>query len=84
MTEIYKKYIAVIMGAELSPAECHRSALIGEALEQNSITVLHITESGKIKTHKEVICEVTGGLPSIDLFGNKISHKSIRVYKYIG
>jgi uncharacterized protein (DUF488 family) len=48
-------YPAAIMCAEIKPEECHRSRLIGATLRDLNIPLLHITETGSLKTQDEVL-----------------------------
>ena len=67
-----KKNIKVmLMCSELKPQECHRSKLIGRALDKNNINILHIDENNIYKTQNEVILLATKGLGDVDLFGEK-------------
>ncbi|UCG24445.1 MAG: DUF488 domain-containing protein [Chloroflexota bacterium] len=56
-----------LMCSEGKPEQCHRSKLIGPALEDAGIDVLHIDEEGRPLTQEEVMLRVIGGQPS--LFG---------------
>jgi uncharacterized protein (DUF488 family) len=58
----------VVMCSEGKPEMCHRSKLIGVALEEMAIPVQHIDEGGNLRTQAEVLDAVTGGQPS--LFGD--------------
>lgn len=49
-----KKYRICLMCAEESPAHCHRSLLVGDALIRNDVTVLHIRGDGRIQTDEEL------------------------------
>jgi hypothetical protein len=58
-----KKGRIALMCSELKPEECHRSKLIGEFLtNQVQIPILHINEIGDLKSHKEVMTLVRGGI----------------------
>ena len=58
----------MLMCSEGKPESCHRSKLVGVALEEMGITVLHIDEQDAIQTQAEVISDLSGGQPS--LFGD--------------
>jgi hypothetical protein len=71
-----KKGRIALMCSELKPEECHRSKLIGEFLtNQVQLPILHINETGDLKSQKEVMTLVTGGLND-NLFGE--SHLTSR------
>ncbi len=57
-----------LMCSEGKPGSCHRSKLIGVALEEMSLDVLHIDEEDALQTQANVISGLTGGQPS--LFGD--------------
>ena len=57
-----------LMCSEGKPASCHRSKLIGVALEEMGLVVLHIDEDDAVQTQADVISDLTGGQPS--LFGD--------------
>ncbi|MCS7085962.1 MAG: DUF488 domain-containing protein [Bacteroidia bacterium] len=59
-----------LMCAELRPEDCHRSKLIAPALKKKDVPVLHIDETGKLKTQEQVLPP-----PQLGLFGgNSHSH----------
>ena len=60
-------YSVVLMCSEGKPEQCHRSKLIGPALEEANIPVIHIDENGQPLSQEDVLMRVTGGQPS--LFG---------------
>ena len=63
----YAKDISLaIMCAESNPCSCHRSKLISATLTEVNITVMHIDEKGKLKTHEKVMKEIN--LPGNSLF----------------
>ena len=49
------------MCSELDPERCHRSKLIGEALESRGISMSHIDRDGSLASQREVIDRLTGG-----------------------
>jgi hypothetical protein len=51
----------VLMCSEGKPEDCHRSKLIGVSLARAGIEVLHIDETGALKTQQNVINLLTGG-----------------------
>jgi len=71
----------VIMCSESNPCDCHRSKLIGRVLAEDDIPLMHIDESGKLKTQAAVINELNKGLSEKDLFGNKLNATSVRAYR---
>lgn len=71
----------VIMCSESNPCECHRSKLIGRVLADEKIPLMHIDETGKLKTQAAVINELNKGLSEKDLFGNALNATSVRAYR---
>jgi uncharacterized protein (DUF488 family) len=53
-TAYTKKIRAAIMCSESKPQECHRCLLIGKALQEQNIPIIHIDEKGKPRTQEEV------------------------------
>jgi uncharacterized protein (DUF488 family) len=58
---------AVLMCSEGKPEQCHRSKLIGPALEEAGVEVTHIDENDQPLSQEAVMMRVIGGQPS--LFG---------------
>lgn len=56
-----------LLCSEGKPWQCHRSKLVGAALLDEGIEVLHLLPDGRVRTQEEVIRELTGG--QADLFG---------------
>lgn len=54
-----------MMCSELDPERCHRSKLIGAALEKEHIEVRHIDRDGSLATQEQVIARLTGGQTSL-------------------
>ena len=78
----YNKSInVVIMCSESKPVECHRSKLIGRALDADNIVIKHIDENGKLKDQTTVINELNKGLSDIDLFGESQNITSRKSYQ---
>lgn len=46
--------------AEESPAHCHRSLLVGNALSQLGVTILHLRADGRIQTDEDLAKERAG------------------------
>ena len=57
----------VLMCSEGKPEQCHRSKLIGPALDEAGIPLTHIDENDRPLSQEEVMLRVIGGQPS--LFG---------------
>ncbi|MEL6769439.1 MAG: DUF488 domain-containing protein [Bacteroidota bacterium] len=51
----------VLMCSEGRPEDCHRSKMIGVALDKAGIPVRHIDTAGRLRTQNEIIEIVTGG-----------------------
>lgn len=60
-----KQLNVVLMCSEGKPQECHRAKLIGETLSEIGIEVLHIDETGNVKTQVDVISLITNGQLSL-------------------
>jgi uncharacterized protein (DUF488 family) len=54
-----------IMCSERKPSECHRTWLIGKALEAENFDIMHIDELGKLRTQYEVMADI---IPQKGLF----------------
>ncbi|WP_449649198.1 DUF488 domain-containing protein [Rahnella aceris] len=79
-TAYEKKIKVACMCSELEPCDCHRSKLIGEALKDKNIEILHIGKKGDIKNQKDIMNEILGSR-SLDLFSDeKMSLKSRKSY----
>jgi uncharacterized protein (DUF488 family) len=51
----------VLMCSEGKPEACHRTKLIGAALTELGVLVMHIDEEGALRTQDEVTAEITNG-----------------------
>ena len=58
-----------LMCSEGRPEECHRAKLIGEALDEVQIPVMHIDENDELVSHAAVIQRLTDG--QLALFGQE-------------
>ena len=54
-----------LLCSEGKPEECHRSKLIGVALEAAGLTVQHLDERGELQSQLAVISRNTGGQLSL-------------------
>ena len=78
---ISKNINVALMCSERHPEQCHRSKLIGYALEKAGITVLHIDENNVIQSQRNVIDRIAN---QSDIFGDdSLLHKSRGIYKSI-
>ena len=59
-----------VMCSELSPEECHRSKLIGVALQKIGIIMQHINKTGALIDQNEVNSLINGGKNPINLWGD--------------
>ncbi|MBI5208830.1 MAG: DUF488 domain-containing protein [Elusimicrobia bacterium] len=75
--DLQKGCVMVLMCSEGKPEECHRSKLIGEALSEDGLEVLHINELGKPMKHDDVIQKLTGGQQ--DFFGHVFTSRNRHV-----
>lgn len=69
-----------LMCSESKPCDCHRSKLIGKALQELKIPMLHIDEKGKLKDQVTVINELNKGISDISLFGENLNSSSRKSY----
>lgn len=60
-----------LMCSELDPERCHRSKLIGQALDKEGIELTHIDRDGTRVTQRTVISRITGGQEA--LFGQSFT-----------
>lgn len=67
-----------LMCSESKPETCHRSKLLGAALDTLDIPLAHIDEQGKLRTQAEVMQRLTSG--QLSLFGEH-SFTSRKRYK---
>lgn len=62
-----------LMCAEKEPLECHRTLLVGRALDEKGIDVFHIIDNGEVESLRdsmERLLDITG-LPREDLFQSR-------------
>jgi hypothetical protein len=50
-----------VLCSESQPHQCHRSKLIGQALADESIAVVHLLPDGSTRSQEEVMASVTHG-----------------------
>lgn len=67
-----------MMCSESKPSECHRTRLIGQALAQASVRVMHIDERGSLSTQEMVLSEMLNGNQQVDLFSSPAFSTSIK------
>lgn len=65
----------VLMCSEGKPENCHRTALIGESLDEMNIAVRHIDESDQLRTQSEIMIIRERGQPSLPGLGFHTSRK---------
>lgn len=63
-----QRLCVALLCSEGRPEECHRSKLIGQALAEEGVPVVHIDEAGRVLTQQQVIDRLTGGQRT--LFGD--------------
>jgi uncharacterized protein (DUF488 family) len=66
-TALAKGLDIVLMCSELRPEQCHRSKLIGKALQDRGVALKHIDVDGSVVDQSAVMGRITGGQQ--DLFG---------------
>lgn len=67
-----------MMCSESKPCECHRTRLIGQALAQANVPVVHIDERGALSTQELVVSEMNKGIQQVDLFSSPAFSTSIK------
>jgi uncharacterized protein (DUF488 family) len=67
-TAFRRRLGVVLMCSEGKPEQCHRSKLIGQALSERGIPVLHIDENDALISQADVVYELTDG--QLSLFGD--------------
>lgn len=76
-----QQHRVVLMCSEAKPQECHRAKLIGEALVEDNMGVVHIDEAGTLRSHHDVMAAIPyNERPQLTLFGptSFTSRKSYR------
>ncbi len=82
LIKAYRNNVPVaIMCSESKSAECHRTRLIGQALAEVDVPVMHIDETGELKAHVTVMLGLNKGRADVDLFGNRVNATSIKAYR---
>lgn len=74
LTACARGYSLALLCSEGDPANCHRSALIGNELYDCGLQVLHLMPDGSQKVHSEIMQRRTKGkipLPGFDLVSRK-------------
>jgi len=66
-----------LLCSEGQPSQCHRAKLVGTALADEGIDVLHLLPDGSRRTQAEVIAELTNGQGSL-LAEHFVSRKAYR------
>lgn len=59
-----------LMCAEKEPLDCHRTLLVGRALERRGATIVHILPDGSLEPQQKTMCRLLDllGLPQEDMF----------------
>jgi uncharacterized protein (DUF488 family) len=71
-----------LMCSEAKPEACHRTRLIGEALRETPIQILHIDESGAVCTQDEIMLRLDEGQKVLPGMGS--SRKALKSSKAFG
>jgi uncharacterized protein (DUF488 family) len=62
LKEAYSQGLTIcLLCSESQPSQCHRAKLVGAALADEGINVLHLLPDGASRTQSEVIAEITNG-----------------------
>lgn len=54
-------FAVCMLCSEAQPSQCHRTKMVGQALADEGIEVLHILRDGKLRSQPEVMRELTSG-----------------------
>ncbi|HEY0194727.1 MAG TPA: DUF488 family protein, partial [Kofleriaceae bacterium] len=65
-----------LLCAEGKPGSCHRTKLIGRALQDHGISIDHVLPDGSVRAQADVIAEALG--PQGDLFGAPVTARKAR------
>lgn len=77
LQDAYRQQLAVaLMCSEGKPEQCHRSKLIANSLDEQAIAVMHIDESDKLISQRDVRLRYSKGQPS--LFGDDFQQLTSR------
>ncbi|MDR2186498.1 MAG: DUF488 domain-containing protein [Azonexus sp.] len=65
-----QKYRIALMCAEKEPLDCHRTLLVGRALEQLGVSIVHILPDGNTEAQPQTMSRLLDlvGLPQVDMF----------------
>lgn len=68
-----EKYRVALMCAEKEPLDCHRTLLVGRALEQQGVAISHILSDGSIEANADSMTRLLDllGLPQQDMFNSR-------------
>jgi uncharacterized protein (DUF488 family) len=74
---LQRGYKICLMCSEAHPGQCHRSKLIGVALQERSVQVTHLMKSGDPMTQDRVISELTSAQETLfgEAFGSRKAYK---------
>jgi uncharacterized protein (DUF488 family) len=69
-----RRYRVALMCAEKEPLDCHRTLLVGRALETGGATITHILADGTLETNQETMSRLVekSGLAKDDLFADQV------------
>lgn len=82
LMKAHQKDVALaMMCSESKPSECHRTRLIGQALAQANVPVMHIDERGELRSHAHVVRTISLKAGSSDLFGDFHIDRSIKAIR---
>ncbi len=70
-----------MMCSESKPSECHRTRLIGQALAQVAVPVMHIDERGRLQSQAHVVDAISLSVGIGDLFGDHHIDRSIKAIR---
>ena len=76
LTGCQRGYTLTLLCSEGNPRNCHRSGLIGDALESRGVEVIHLLPDGGVRSQSEVMQSRTNGRMLLPGFG-QVSSKPV-------
>lgn len=74
---LQRGYKICLMCSEAHPGQCHRSKLIGVALQEQSVQVVHLMKNGEPMSQERVISELTSAQETLfgEAFGSRKTYR---------
>lgn len=82
-----KKFRLALVCAEKEPFTCHRSILIGQALQAINVDVCHILHDGVVETHEQMLQRLTAHIyksyplsiqSQVDMFATEVPSEAVQ------